>query len=76
SQAPEEVAAELDYFRSLLKQIVTIVCSGDQARIAHLISIIRANPSDTDIYALLNNDPAINNDSDDEQDESPREENN
>ncbi|RAH65199.1 uncharacterized protein BO66DRAFT_217020 [Aspergillus aculeatinus CBS 121060] len=76
SQAPEELAAELDYFRGLLERIMTIVRSGDQARVAHLISIIRANPSDTDIYALLSNDPAINDISEDEDDESPREENN
>ncbi|PYI14201.1 hypothetical protein BO99DRAFT_28900 [Aspergillus violaceofuscus CBS 115571] len=76
SQAPDELAAELDYFRGLLERIMRIVRSEDPARVAHLISIIRANPSDTDIYALLNNDPAINDIPDDEHDESPIEENN
>ncbi|RAL12145.1 uncharacterized protein BO97DRAFT_60566 [Aspergillus homomorphus CBS 101889] len=73
SQPPEELTAELDYYRGLLERIMMIVRSGDQERVAHLISIIRANPSDNDIYALLNEDPAINEIAEDEQDDEASE---
>ncbi|PYH47775.1 uncharacterized protein BP01DRAFT_197300 [Aspergillus saccharolyticus JOP 1030-1] len=67
SQASEELTAELDYYRGLLERIMSIVRSGDQARVAHLISIIRDNPSDSDIYTQLEIEPPIN-DSDEEED--------
>ncbi|PKY02960.1 hypothetical protein P168DRAFT_319505 [Aspergillus campestris IBT 28561] len=53
SQPSERSLEDLEYYRVFLEQLLSLVCHGDQATVARMVSIIRSGASQQEIFAAL-----------------------
>ncbi|PLN74720.1 hypothetical protein BDW42DRAFT_54317 [Aspergillus taichungensis] len=53
SQPSERSIEGLEYYRVFLEQLLNLVCHGDQATVARMVSIIRSGASQQEIFAAL-----------------------
>ncbi|PLB39729.1 uncharacterized protein BDW47DRAFT_124403 [Aspergillus candidus] len=59
SPQSERSLEDLEYYRVFLEQLLSLVCHGDQATVARMVSLIRSGASQQEIFAALSQETGV-----------------